>query len=62
MAEKLLETSTLNAAKIITLLPADRAAEVIKAMKEKTREAVEGKPPPQPSSPKKGRKSEGDRS
>ena len=45
MAEKLLETSTLDAAKIITLLPADRAADVIKAMKERTREAVEGKNP-----------------
>jgi|GEM_PF-4592569 len=43
----------------MTLLPADRAAEIIKAMKEKTREAVEGKPPPQPL--KKKRKSEGRR-
>jgi len=32
----------------MTLLPADRAAEVIKAMKEKTREEVEGKPPSTP--------------
>ena len=45
IAEKLLELPTISVAKIISLLPADKAAEIIEAMKEKMRKDPQREPP-----------------